>query len=161
MDRRLSCFFLAVKGFRGLEDTLRYNTSSIGTSSNTDYLYQFWLYTKMGNVYADMAWETFLNSFTLEGLKIRGTNINTFSMGGSAELRLLKGLFFNTYVGAEFTKGVFTNLRKRDFNQDDILASVRQYPTTNSLRINFGFTYRFGSIYNNVVNPRSNANNFF
>ncbi len=35
-----------------------------------------------------------------------------------------------------------------------MLLHVQQLPTGYSYYANFGITYRFGSIFNNVVNPR-------
>ena len=38
--------------------------------------------------------------------------------------------------------------------RDDLITNTRQYPTAKGLYAYFGINYRFGSIYNNVVNPR-------
>lgn len=116
---------------------------------------------KWGNVYANATWETFLNNFSLEGKTIKGMNINKISFGSSANIRIVKGLSFNIYLGTGFTRGVFPNLRRKDFNREDILSNVRQIPTTNNIFMSIGLNYRFGSIYNNVVNPRFNRDRFF
>jgi hypothetical protein len=116
---------------------------------------------KWGNVYANASWQTFLNNFSLEGKNIKGTDVNRISFGGSADVRIVKGLSFNIFLGTDFTKGVFPNLRRKDFNREDILSNVRQIPTTNNIFLYFGLNYRFGSIYNNVVNPRFNRDRFF
>ena len=109
---------------------------------------------KWGNINAYAGWESFLNSFDLKGNKIRGSNIRNIYVGGYIEFRIVKGLSIYFNVNADFTKGVYPNIRKDDFSTDDILANVRQYPTSNNFNSSVGISYRFGSIYNNVVNPR-------
>ncbi len=111
---------------------------------------------KWGSVSAWASWNSFLNSFELVGEKVKGIDINSFSIGGFIEFRVVKGLSVHLNCFSDFTQGIFPNIRKADFNSEDILANVRQYPTTNSIHTSVGINYRFGSIYNNVVNPRFN-----
>ena len=90
---------------------------------------------------------------------LRG-NINTFSIGGNFEVRIIKGLSIDVSANANFTKGVYPNIPRKFFSRDDLLTNTRQYPTEKGLYTYFGINYRFGSIYNNVVNPRFNGSNF-
>ena len=115
---------------------------------------------KWGNFNMSAAWDNYLNSFTLNNTKIKGRNVNTFSIGGYIEYRIAKGLSVNMYSSANFTKGIYPNIPRKFFSRDDLLTNTRQYPTQKGLYTNFGINYRFGSIYNNVVNPRFNRNNF-
>ena len=46
------------------------------------------------------------------------------------------------------------SLRKGDVSIEDIYLQRRELSTTYSYRTTVGITYRFGSIYNNVVNRR-------
>lgn len=112
---------------------------------------------KWGNLNFRASWDNFLNSFTLNNAKIRGTNINTFSIGGYLEIRIVKGLSFYVSSDANFTKGIYPNIPRKYFSRDDILTNSHQYPTQKGLYVNFGISYRFGSIYNNIVNPRFNG----
>lgn len=41
-----------------------------------------------------------------------------------------------------------------DLSTEELLAGVRQQPTSYSFRGSFGVSVQFGSIYNNIVNPR-------
>jgi hypothetical protein len=120
---------------------------------------------KWGNINIYAGWESFLNQFNLKGNKISGLKINNVSVGGYLEFRIFKGLSVYVNASADFTKGIYPNIRKADFSTDDILSNVRQYPTTNNFYSGMGINYRFGSIYNNVVNPRFNnrggGNRFF
>ena len=46
------------------------------------------------------------------------------------------------------------SLRKGDASIEDILLNRKEVSTTYGYETSVGITYRFGSIYNNVVNPR-------
>jgi hypothetical protein len=52
------------------------------------------------------------------------------------------------------------SLRKSDVSEGDVLLHVQQLATGYSYFANFGVTYRFGSIFNNVVNTRMNHSDF-
>ena len=116
---------------------------------------------KWGNFNFSSSWDNYFNSFTLKDAKIKGTNINTFSLGGYLEVRIVKGLSFYVSSNANFTKGIYPNIPRKNFSNVDILTNTRQYPSEKRLYMNFGISYRFGSIYNNVVNPRFNGGNNF
>ena len=115
---------------------------------------------KWGNFNMNASWDNFLNSFTYDNTEIKGKNINTFRIGGEIEIRIVKGLSVNLSSYANFTKGVYPNIPRKFFSRDDLLTNTRQYPTQKGLFTDFGINYRFGSIYNNVVNPRFNGSNF-
>lgn len=115
---------------------------------------------KWGNLNFSTDWSNFLNAFTLDSARIKGRSINTFSIGGYLEIRIVKGLSFNISSNADFTKGIYPNIPRKFFSRDDLLTNTRQYPTQKGLYTYFGINYRFGSIYNNVVNPRFSSNSF-
>ena len=46
------------------------------------------------------------------------------------------------------------NLPRGDADLEEVLLRRRQLETNYQAGLSFGFRYRFGSIYNNVVNPR-------
>ena len=83
------------------------------------------------------------------------TDPSKYSIGfeGGAEIRLFKG--FSVDVFGEFSRtrdqiylprGAATN--------EEILLRQRQLATGYQYSINFGVSYTFGSIFNNIVNPR-------
>jgi len=115
---------------------------------------------KWGNLSFRTNWSNFLNSFALDSVKIKGRSVNTLSLGGYLEVRIIKGLSFYISSSADFTKGIYPNIPRKFFSRDDLLTNTRQYPTQKGLYAYFGINYRFGSIYNNVVNPRFSNNNF-
>jgi hypothetical protein len=45
-------------------------------------------------------------------------------------------------------------LPKGDLDEADILLQLQELQTAYSIDGGIGFTYTFGSIYNNIVNPR-------
>lgn len=115
---------------------------------------------KWGNVNFNASWDNFLNSFSKDSIVFKGKNINTFSLGGNIEIRLVKGLTLELSSFANFTKGIYPNIPRKSFSRDDLLTRNRQYATQKGLSTYIGINYRFGSIYNNVVNPRFNGSFF-
>lgn len=138
----------------GYYDKPEHFTFSHSFSLNAGFL------QKWGNIYLQASWNNFLNSFTLDSAKIKGRNVNTFSVGGNIEVRIVKGLSFSLESNANFTKGIYPNIPLSSFSRDDLLTNTKQYPTVKGLYTYFSINYRFGSIYNNVVNPRFNGSNF-
>ncbi|MBD0333271.1 MAG: hypothetical protein ICV66_11505, partial [Chitinophagaceae bacterium] len=112
---------------------------------------------KWGNANFSASWDNFLNSFYLNNVKIKGKTVNTISVGGYIQCRLFKGLSVSLSTFSNFTKGIYPNIPRKFFTRDDLLTNTRQYPTQKSLYMSFGINYRFGSIYNNIVNPRFNG----
>ena len=80
---------------------------------------------------------------------------DSYNLGifGSASVRLFRGLSFNTFVSYNRIRDQI-DLPSDAATKDEILLRSVQLPTGYSYFVNFGFTYRFGSIFNNVVNPR-------
>ncbi len=115
---------------------------------------------KWGNLSFNANWNNFLNPFTLDSGNVKGRTVNRFSLGGNLEIRIIKGLSFYVSSNADFTKGIYPNIPRKFFSRDDLLTNTRQYPTQKGLYAYFGINYRFGSIYNNVVNPRFSNNSF-
>lgn len=73
--------------------------------------------------------------------------------GGSVEVRVTQGL--SVEVGGELALiHNQLNLPKGDASLEEILLRRRQLETNYRGGLNFGLRYRFGSIYNNVVNTR-------
>lgn len=78
---------------------------------------------------------------------------NRFNINGDADVRLFKGFSFN--VHGEYSRiRDQINLRKGGASEEEILLRQRQLATGFQYFVGFGVTYRFGSIYNNIVNPR-------
>lgn len=78
---------------------------------------------------------------------------NRFDVFGEVDFRLFRGLEFNLY-------GRYSRVRDQlylpagDASTEEILLSLRQLQTGYQYSMAAGLSYTFGSIYNNVVNPR-------
>jgi len=78
---------------------------------------------------------------------------NNMSVNGNLSFRVVRGLDLN--IG-----GSFSRVRDQyylaggDLTPEERLLRLQQEQTDYEARINFGFEYQFGSIYNNVVNNR-------
>ena len=80
---------------------------------------------------------------------------DSYNMGffGSANFRLFRGLSLRGFASYRRIRDQI-DLPSTEATKDEILLRSVQLPTGYSYFFNFGLTYRFGSIFNNVVNPR-------
>lgn len=78
-----------------------------------------------------------------------------FSMGigGSTDVRLFKGFSFNIFGDYSKVRDQLS-LKKGGATQAEVLLRQREQATNFRYFIGMGLSYRFGSIFNNVVNPR-------
>jgi hypothetical protein len=74
-------------------------------------------------------------------------------LGGSTSLRLFRGFTFNFGGNYRHVRDQL-HLPKRNLTEEEILLRQRALKTNYSYYLNFGIGYSFGSIFNNVVNPR-------
>lgn len=93
------------------------------------------------------------------GMQLEGSNYlhdfskNHVKLEAGLYLRVFKGLSFN--IGGEYARvRDQLALPKGGSSKDEILLELKRLETTYDLRLEMGFSYRFGSIYSNVVNPR-------
>jgi hypothetical protein len=78
---------------------------------------------------------------------------NNLSLYGDFELRITKGLSLRMGGGASLIHDQL-GLVKGGATTEEVLLRRKEIATQFSYWTNFGFSYTFGSIYNNVVNPR-------
>lgn len=78
---------------------------------------------------------------------------NRLTFSGYADLRLYKGLSLNLSGYYAFQRDQL-NIAKGNISNEDLLTRRRQLDSNFSFYTSFGIRYRFGSIFNNVVNPR-------
>ena len=75
---------------------------------------------------------------------------------GRLNVRLFRGLDFNVNGGVARVKDQIS-LRAGEATDEEILLRQRELGTDFRYWMSFGLSYRFGSIYNNAVNPRFEA----
>jgi hypothetical protein len=121
------------------------------------------LYNKMSETVAEgslrwslgfrQPWGTANLSATAEGYLHNLRKFHRLSFGGRLSIRIARGLEWN--IGGDISKirdQIYIPLA--ELSEEDILLGRRQLPTDSRLSINTGFSFRFGSIFNNVVNNR-------
>jgi hypothetical protein len=98
---------------------------------------------KWGSVSSSLTWSNYFFDLAYNNLRL---NIN-------ANLRIVKGLSFNMSGSFAFVHDQIS-LPLGVSTLEDVLLQRKMQATDYSYSTYFGFTYTFGSIYNNVVNPR-------
>jgi hypothetical protein len=98
---------------------------------------------KWGSVYSTLTWSNYFFNWAYNNLRLY-TNAN---------LRIIKGLSF-TMSGSVALVHDQISLPLGEASLADVLLQRKMQATDYSYYTSFGFTYTFGSIYNNVVNPR-------
>jgi hypothetical protein len=98
---------------------------------------------KWGNINLTAGYSNYLHDWSKYNL----------SVTGYLELRIAKGLSITLVASASAVHDQIS-LLKKNIPVDQILLGKIELPSKYQYFTSFGFTYTFGSIYNNVVNPR-------
>jgi hypothetical protein len=72
---------------------------------------------------------------------------------GTVSWKIVKGLSFSVYGGYSKIRNQIS-LPRGSASLEEVLLQRRQLETGYSYWGGFGISYSFGSIYNNIVNPR-------
>ncbi len=75
------------------------------------------------------------------------------SVFGNLSFRVVRGLSVFASASTELVRDQ-VYLSQQELTDEEILIERRQLATDSRYRVSFGFSYTFGSIFNNVVNPR-------
>jgi len=92
-------------------------------------------------------------------LSVQGLNYfhdfskNMLAADLSARIRIFKGLSLSMNIEAAHINDQL-NLRKGELSEAERLLRLREQSTAYQFDAGIGLTYTFGSIYNNIVNPR-------
>lgn len=98
---------------------------------------------KWGTIGVSTTWSNYLHDFS----------INNFNIGSLVSLRVVKGLSVTVYATYSFIHDQ-VSLRKGDVSAEDVFLNRQELSTSFSFHSGFGISYTFGSLYNNIVNPR-------
>lgn len=93
------------------------------------------------------------------GLRLEGSNYlhdfskNNLQFEAGLSMRVFKGLSFG--IDGEYARvRDQLSLPREGASKDEILLELKQLATSYDFSLNLRLNYRFGSIYNNIVNPR-------
>ncbi|MCG8373284.1 MAG: hypothetical protein MI700_07105 [Balneolales bacterium] len=87
------------------------------------------------------------------GAFLNDLSLNRFEFDGQVNVRISK--YLSVFLNGRYSIiGDQISLPAGDLSAEELLAGVRQQPTSFSYRGSVGFEVQFGSIYNNIVNPR-------
>jgi len=78
---------------------------------------------------------------------------NHFFFWCNYNIRIFKGLSVNSWMSFNVQRDQI-NIRQNGASQEEVLLQQQELLTDFELNAYIGLSYRFGSIYNNVVNPR-------
>lgn len=78
---------------------------------------------------------------------------NNLDLFSDLELRLYRGLSLNLFGSVALIRNQL-NLPKEEATEEEILLRRRELATNYRYYVSIGLSYTFGSIYNNIVNPR-------
>lgn len=84
---------------------------------------------------------------------LRDVSYNHFRVQGNLSLRLIKGLSL-TLDGRYSVVHDQLSLRKGEISLEELLLKRAELASGYTYRFSVGFSYSFGSVYSNVVNPR-------
>jgi hypothetical protein len=84
---------------------------------------------------------------------LRDFSFNHFRFQGNLSVRLIKGLSL-TLDGRYSVVHDQISLRKGDISLEELLLKRAELASGYTYRVSVGFSYSFGSVYSNVVNPR-------
>lgn len=78
---------------------------------------------------------------------------NSIELNGFLRVRILRGLSLFSRAGIEFVHNQI-ELTKEGHSAEDVYLRLRELQTNYRFDASLGLSYTFGSIYNNIVNPR-------
>ena len=113
---------------------------------------QFMIFTNFrqpwGSAGARLSIESYVTDFE-ESL----FDLYNIGLRGSVDVRVARGLSINFSAEVSSVHDQIW-LPQQQSDDEEILLGNKALPTNFDYEVGFGFSYRFGSIYNNVVNPR-------
>lgn len=140
--RRFSFFYSVGPEYYNYTDTTIYNKLS-ETRMRHGLDIEFNQTQKWGNISLDIGVKQYLHD-----LKLFNAYFNP-----NIEWQIFKGLSIDLGGFVSFVNDRI-NIAKSDISDEDILLQIKQLDTDFTYFMYFGLNYRFGSKYNNFVNPR-------
>jgi len=79
---------------------------------------------------------------------------NKLELGGSIRIRIVKGLSVELRGGIARIRDQLSLVKGEEATAEEVYLQLRELATGYNIDAGLSFTYTFGSIYNNIVNPR-------
>jgi hypothetical protein len=103
-----------------------------------------------GTLQAGVEWSQYLSDASKYRLEV----------DGDVSIRLVRGLSLNLEGSASRVRDQIS-LPRRDASPEEVLLRLRELRSGYEVSFNVGISYSFGSIFNNIVNPRFGRGNNF
>lgn len=140
--RQLRLLYTVGYGYVNYTDTTIYNLTKEGHFMHSlSAAYE--VVQKWGSIDVSLNYSNYLHDWSK----------NNISLNGFLDLRIAKGLSVNFGGGASLIHDQL-GLVKGGATAEEVLLRRKELATQFEYFTSFGFSYTFGSIYNNVVNPR-------
>ena len=140
--RQLRLLYGIGSSFRIYNDTTIYDqTEELLWQQQLELAYQ--VQEKWGSINVSLMGSNFLHDFSK----------NRVELAGYISIRIFKGLSLRVRGGAARINDQLS-LVKGEASEAEILLQLQELETSYHLEGGLGLTYTFGSIYNNIVNPR-------
>jgi hypothetical protein len=148
--RQLRFLYGVGSSFRNYSDSTIYNEiEELLWKQQLEIAYQ--VQEKWGTINVSLTGSHFFHDFSK----------NRVELSGYISIRILKGLSLRIRGGAARISDQLS-LVKGEASEAEILLQLQELETSYHLEGGLGLTYTFGSIYNNIVNPRfGNRRRFF
>jgi len=87
---------------------------------------------------------------------------NRLELEGSFRIRIVKGLSLEIYGGVARIRDQLSLVKGEEATAEEVYLRLRELATGYNIDGGLSITYTFGSIYNNIVNPRfGNGNEYY
>lgn len=148
-DRLITFLYTAGPEYYIYSDTTIYNkTSETLFSENLSLSFDFT--QKWGSLFLSVDASNYFHDFSK----------NHLSVYGNVSWKIFKGLSFHMYSSFDLTHDQLS-LPKSGASEEEILLQQKELASRYNYYMGMGFSYQFGSIFNNCVNPRFGSNRSF
>lgn len=141
-------YYIGYNGNKYRDSTIYNKTKETLFNQRLQIIYQ--VKEEWGSIFTSITGSTYLHDFTKKKLTINS----------GVDFRVWRGLSVNLHADYSMINDQLS-LPKGEITIDQQLLRQRQLATTYLFGVSVGFRFTFGSLYNNVVNPRLSTLRFF
>lgn len=141
-------YYIGYNGNKYRDTTIYNKTKETLFKQRLQIIYQ--VKEEWGSIFTSITGSTYLHDFSKKNL----------SINSGVDFRVWRGLSVNLNANYSMINDQLS-LAKGDISLDQQLLRQRQLATTYQFGVSLGFRFTFGSLYNNVVNPRLSTLRFY